>query len=237
MAYFMGFLVSDGCFFVRKDKYKSHIVKLVLKADDFEVLNQIGSLIVDGDGPYITFSKNQGRSYAVLGIQDSFASKKIFDLGFHPNKTWTIKVDPRMHGNGRFINSFVLGLFDGDGCFFRGHRKKISKKRGVRFIRRYGVTYTGNEYITQFLYDFLIKNGIESTRSVDPRYLEKENKIYNVRFSKEALVKKFGEIIYGDSKIFLKRKRNRYEEFLRYINRDIYSENIREKKTSFKDEY
>jgi hypothetical protein len=113
--------------------------------------------------------------------------------GIHSRKTFTIG-NPNI--DEVLIPHFIRGYFDGDGSFSFNPEKYINKTQIV----------TASIKFQEFIISVLKNNDIKINLYSDIK-LQIQNKMDN---------KKFYDYIYKNANIYLKRKKEKYEEFRRY---------------------
>jgi len=119
--------------------------------------------------------------------------ESIKNQGFHSRKTFTIK-KPNIQKE--LIRHFIRGYFDGDGSFsFNPYNYSIKTQ-----------IVTASDEFKKFIIDELEGNNI-TIKLYSQIKLQIQNKMDN---------NKFYHYIYDEAKIYLKRKKEKYEEFRRY---------------------
>jgi DNA-binding CsgD family transcriptional regulator len=182
--YWAGFIAADGNLY--KHNY-SYVLSIKLATRDIQHLNlfkeDINSTAPILNSSTITTFKNRApKEYFKSTIQ--ITSKKIFNdlmrFNIVPAKTYIYK-PPEFLKTDEYLNSFILGLIDGDGC---AHINKntvtvsiVGTKETVSFVRdvvqqqfpeinckiykrgnfTYVYEFCGNRHISQF-YDWLYSN-------------------------------------------------------------------------------
>jgi hypothetical protein len=132
-----------------------------------------------------------------LAMYSTSLVESIKKQGFHSRKTFTIE-KPNIEK--KLIPHFVRGYFDGDGSFSFNSEKYIIKTQIV----------SASDNFKKFIIDELHKNNITINLYSDIK-LQIQNKMDNNRFY---------DYIYRDAKVYLKRKKEKYEEFRRYYRYD-----------------
>lgn len=195
-AYWLGFLYADGYIRERKSG-KSLEMKLSIKDKQHLELfkNTIESdhKIVDGFNQVKYKGGISSSHISTLAIYSSKLVDSIKSQGFHSRKTFTIE-KPNITED--LIHHFIRGYFDGDGSFsFSPAKHKV---------------HTNIVCASEIFRDFLLK--ILNENNIDMKYhsritIEVQNKIGNLNFY---------NYIYKNANTFLKRKKEKYEEFRKY---------------------
>lgn len=199
-AYWLGFLYADG--YIRERKSGNSLeVKLSVKDRDHLLLFRkcIGSnhLIKEGQNK-VKYKGGISTSDMVhLAMYSSKLVNSIKKQGFHSRKTFTIE-KPNIEKE--MTPHFIRGYFDGDGSFSFNKSKYIIKTQIV----------SASEQFQRFIVDELKKNNIIINLYSGIK-LQIQNKLDNENFY---------NYIYGNAKIYLKRKKEKYEEFRRHYGYD-----------------
>ena len=186
-AYILGWFYSDGCNFGNS---------LVLALIDREILEKIKS-IFEFTGPiYIRERKNpKHKTVHVLSIRSRILSKRLSELGCPPNKTFSIKFPNDDIVPQNLKRHFIRGILDGDGCI-------CCRKKKVRW----DATICGTQNLVNGILNFINING----------RIVLHKKIYVLRYERKQSIKDFLDYIYKDATIYLKRKFDKYQAFLKY---------------------
>lgn len=197
-SYWLGFLYADGNLCNGKlqirlaKKDKNHLYKFR------KSLNSNHKIFLD---------KNSG-GYGII-----IANKKIYNyllnLDLTPNKSLTLKFPSTKIVPKKYINSFMLGYFDGDGsiCKNKGHWvfQIISTKE---FCLQY------QKYMVDFL-NWNDKGIRKEERTKENVWYYGIGGGYKLKKSKKRL-NKIVKFLYKNCNIFLKRKFNKFQEMLNY---------------------
>jgi hypothetical protein len=199
-AYWLGFLFADG--YIRERK-SGNSLELKLSIKDREHL-ELFKKCLESTHKIVTsvnevkYKNGTSKSEMChLAIYSKKLVESIKTKGIHSRKTFTIK---KPNINSKLMNHFVRGYFDGDGSFsFNPNNYSIKTQ----------IVSASDEFIN-FIISELGKNGIKINLYSNIK-LQIQNKIDNI---------KFYNYIYGGSKIFLKRKKDKYEHFRKYYGYD-----------------
>lgn len=205
-AYFLGFIYADGNvrINIHKKGYKSYITSIAqMEKEPLEKFIKC----INGENIKISeyLSKNKTIVYSV-----SLNSKTLFDSlvlnGCIPNKSLILEF-PKINDN--LINHFIRGYFDGDGSVFKT-KNKVKYKTHSAIYEYSGVSICGT-------YEFLseLKNSISHFLKGN-LYKEKRKSTntWYLRFDSNKTTKIFYEYLYKESKTFLQRKKNKFEQLI-----------------------
>ena len=186
-AYWLGFILADGCIQDRGKKGLSFA--LYLKESDVEHIQNF-KLAIESNNP-IKFIK-QNKSVGISIYNKNFCNNLI-KQGCVPRKTYNIEF-PALEES--LIRHFIRGYFDGDGCVWKKRKFVCCGIRGMpEFLKS----------INQLLIDNKINGHIYKYDSLTVGSLD--------ILSKESVLN-FYKYIYQDSTIFLSRKYNKFEEVI-----------------------
>lgn len=117
-AYWLGFLMADGCVYKGQDKY-SYRLQINLSYVDIEQLNNFQNDI--GSNYTITIKENnsklikrkENKEIALLKVNSTKMCKDLMQKGMLPKKTFNEHfpfIDESLYSH------YIRGYFDGDGC-------------------------------------------------------------------------------------------------------------------------
>ena len=204
-AYFLGFIMADGCMYQKKDGKYQFSIKIKNTDDD----------ILKSFCDYIEFDKTKIRyrsgkrkdtmcNYAEIQINDQVFCTHLLNLGVIPRKSGK-EIMPNCNG---FEKDFIRGFIDGDGwvydhyrCDSHGHRYEI------------GFCSTSLEIIKSINSYILDNFNIEMLVS-------EQKEIYTSKICSKYKVFKILNRIYYDNCLALNRKNKTAQK----IRKDIYNE-------------
>lgn len=218
-AYILGFIYADGSVQNNLEKNKYYL-QIAQNGERKDVLENIVKAL-DSNIPIKEYAPN------VFSI--TFYSKQIAQdlvkLGAVPNKSLILTFPSFDIVPEKYMSSFILGCFDGDGCVWNGKRKKMlvknEKKPGTmreRIVHNVKFTYTGNVTFVSALQDYLILLGIvhkktklNFSKAKDPNN-NTCDKVCTMEYSGRGQMKKLYEYMYSNSPIWCKEKKLKFEE-------------------------
>lgn len=198
-AQFLGLIYADGSL-----SKKNKNISLRLREDDIDYLNQWNTEFLKTERP-ISFvqresmispiSKKEYKTLFRMAILD-ISCKKIYDdaitLGLKPNKSKENLGMPEIKE--QFKLSFILGLFEGDGCVTFGQ-----KSRCFQIACQEKMAFDVQKYLKSI--------GIFSI-------VYKRSSIYILQVARWEDLQKLYSLLYKDATIFLKRKKEKFEQLL-----------------------
>lgn len=130
-------------------------------------------------------------------VYDKHLKEMFIKLGVTPQKSLTLKFPSYEQVPKKLINHFIRGYFDGDGCIIT--KETSSVKLHISILGTI-------EFLTGVITNINI-----------PRNINKQGNVKIISFAVDNS-KKFCEFIYKDSSIYLERKRNLYNNYIKTIN-------------------
>jgi hypothetical protein len=199
-AYWLGFLYADG--YIRERKHGNSL-ELKLSIKDKNHLELFKKCISSTHRIVTSFNSvkyKNGISKSEMCHIALYSTKLVQSIktkGIHERKTFTIgkpNIDTRL------MRHFIRGYFDGDGSFSFNPDNYSVKTQIV----------SASDDFKKFIINELDDNGI------------KINLYSNIKLQIQSKMdnKKFYDYIYSGSKIYLKRKKDKYEKFTRYYGYD-----------------
>lgn len=193
--YVAGFIAADGC--ITHDKRSdTSLLRIGLSRKDKQHLLTIKDAI-NFSGPiidYEIFDKKYQTTNFVSNLQVSCSKKIIKDLennfNIITNKTLTYQFPSNLL-NHKFVNHFIRGYFDGDGCF------SIDKRNNAIIFELLGTKLFLNS----------VKNILEKECNLYQflNVLPFKN-IFRLRYSAEQSVTNIVKFLYKEATIYLPRK-------------------------------
>lgn len=199
-AYWVGFLLADGC--IIRCKNKSDTLKFELNIKDKYIIEEFAKDIeTDREVKDYKYDKKHN---AQIQIKSNKISQDLSKYGIVPNKTF--KIDCIKNIPNYLLNHFIRGYFDGDGCAYL-YKPKNQNKHRLR------ITFCGTE---NFLKDLNIKllNQI-NTSNINLIDMNKYgSNVFNLRYINYDDINKLYEYMYKDATIFLQRKKEKFDIYI-----------------------
>ncbi|MCM1990188.1 NUMOD1 domain-containing DNA-binding protein [Oceanirhabdus seepicola] len=199
-AYWLGFLYADGCISEISENNKKIIIQL--HPDDKYILEELLNDI-NSDRPIYVNKKG----YVSINIASKEMANDLIKLGCVPRKSLVLKFPSEIIVPCELIKHFIRGYMDGDGCIStykkaRKNRKSLIFKCEIKFIGTYDMLY-----------------GIKVFFSSDKDILINKHSPKSCQISFSG--RKYREVVdalYNGATIYLKRKKDKWDEFVKYMN-------------------
>ncbi len=213
-SYWLGFLMADGNIENRKDRKDTRRLTVKLSSIDESHLCKLNK---DLESNYpithgIKTLKSKEYYYSQLRIGSSILCRGLMENGLMPRKSLS-EVFPKDKIPKKYWKEFLLGVFDGDGCFSWFFTQK-------RTIPSCSFSLCGSYELLKDSFDYISEElGINV-----PSLLEHKSGLHTATIGGNFQVIKLMDWLYKDSIIRLDRKYEKYQEFLEEINNPKYNE-------------
>jgi len=198
-AYVLGFLFADG-----SNRVNVNTLQVFLHVRDIDILKKIKKEL-NANHPIHCYKYNysqekkgfENSETARLSINSMQLSQDLLKLGMTSNKTYSLSFPPQLPL--KFINSFILGYYDGDGSL------SINQKE----YNRGQITITGTTEIIHKIHE-IIKGNCNINCYLYARHKDRNNNNLTLSFCGNNQVMTFLNWAYKDSSIFLNRKHEKF---------------------------
>lgn len=198
-AYFLGFFFADG--FIHNSGntcgFTNHI------KDDY-IFKKFSSLIYINDGDGFSYTK---RGQAAFHIYSKKMCKDLEKFGLHKRKTFDLEFPPKNLIPDNMMNHFIRGVFDGDGCICN-YKNKSNNKLLSHF------SIIGTESLMGGINDILSA----VTERPKKLYTTKYKNLVNIKHNAIDSIRLIYEYLYNNATMFLTRKLDKFESFLKTVN-------------------
>lgn len=194
-AYFLGLLISDGNIFTSSKNHAS--ISITLKEEDKYILEAFRTDINANKKVC-----SDGRGCFQFAINSNQMAKDLQQYGVVPRKSF--KTYLPMLNDLLMMRHLIRGIFDGDGSI-----QMKQTQNNNRFL--HNISFCGTH---QLMLD--ISNFVFNTLHLNQKptvYDYKNKALSEIRIQSKNDMYLFGEWIYKDSSIYLKRKHDKYLQF------------------------
>jgi DNA-binding transcriptional regulator WhiA len=201
-AYFLGYLYADGAIY--KSKHGSYF-HLTLQERDKHILESFKKMLKTNIG----LRRRQGKGQDILMINSKKMVEDLIKLGCMPNKSFKINFPTFEIIPEKLMPHFIRGYFDGDGSISwnpKNYRVAAKIISNVDFCDAMQHFLSHQCKISKFYV-----NKVFETKAGNQFYT-------NIEFGGYENIKKFYNYIYKKSSVFLSRKKEVFESYLKYKN-------------------
>ena len=202
-AYLVGLLAADG-------NINKHSVRLRIHPKDKELVEFMCKEINWLKQPTVTKNGKDSKSVNVSIRSLKMVTSLINNHNFSYNKTY----NNLFKDLGVYTRYFLLGLFDGDGSIFHSLFQRKSGRGIGRTEELYRFSYTGNTVTATEIVNYLQTQNIE----LKCYSLKKNTKIAYVHSTKIQELKNLQKYLYEGHNLGLKRKRDMFEEAVKFYS-------------------
>lgn len=194
-AYYLGLIASDGSVSDRSKKYKNsqNTLQITLKANDGYILEYFHKELNTNRVCY----KNSVKNTTTFQIASNIICNDLNKYGVIFNKTWNMNI---RNVPNKFISSFLLGYFDGDGSIYINRNKNT--------IASNNISISGTESSIKSIIYFLDLLNLKYSIIQDRRYNKYKGNFYSIVFKNTTEKYCFLKTIYSTNCICLSRKKN-----------------------------
>lgn len=191
-AYVLGFIYADG-------SVSDYYLSIGLSAKDVEILYFIKNELNYGGKIYNHNNKTNDREYKIFSVSSKKIVNDLIKLGVIKNKTYLSKELPIY--NKKYVGAFLRGFFDGDGSIYCNHNRGLFE---------YTVAFSGNLSVLTQVKSILMDFNISSCK-IRHRHNNDESCMLEIKGN--INIEKFYVLLYGNAEFYLKRKKERFDEF------------------------
>lgn len=193
VGYWIGILGSDGS--VNRNKNEIYIE---LQRQDRELLEKLNKSI-ENQRPVMDYVTGRGYENSKIYFYSAEIKKDLKDFKIIPNKTYDKNYGFPFKLDKKYYKDYLRGLFDGDGSIKKGNSLT------------WQVDSCSLEIILE-LQKFLKEEGIDTQYTICPK---KNVDIYRLYCYGKEKISKIYDLLYNtNSTLFLKRKKDKFQEFL-----------------------
>lgn len=201
-AYFIGLLISDGNVFIDSNKKANRqaSISITLDKNDKYILDEFKKVLKTN-----TKVTSDGRGCSQIAVRSNKIAEDLSKYGIIPKKTF-ITYLPILSDN--MMPHLIRGILDGDGCI-NSHLIKSG-----RFL--HSISFCGSEQLMSDLSNFLFEKVKLKTKPKVYSYKDKNLSEISVRNINDMFL--LGKYLYSNATIFLKRKYNKFNNFIEHYN-------------------
>ncbi len=200
-AYFLGLLISDGNVF-NDNTGRQASISITLDLNDGYLLQAFKEAVSSN-----TSIGHDGRGCGQIAIRSNLMAKDLAQYGVVPRKSYNTYL-PKI--NKLMMPHLIRGILDGDGSV-------LAKQNGTRFL--HSISFCGTHQLMSDISEYCYNNlSLQQKPSV---YDYKDRQLSEMKIQNYNDIKKFGDWIYNNATIYMKRKKERYDEIIKYGNTEL----------------
>lgn len=198
-AYFLGLLIADGNIFIDNKSGRQASISITLDSNDEYLLDTFKKLLNAN-----TSISHDGRGCSQIAVRSNKMAQDLEEYGVVPRKsfeTYLPNIDDSL------MPHLLRGILDGDGSI-------KSNQTNIRGRYAHAISYCGTHQLMQDIADWCIVHDINNPIVYDYR----NRCLSELKLQSIDSMYKFGEMIYDNATIYMKRKKNTYDKFKQHYN-------------------
>ena len=205
-AYFLGLLISDGNVF-KDNTGRQASISITLDLKDEYMLEKFKEVLQAN-----TSVGHDGRGCGQIAVRSNIMAEDLAKYGVVPRKSYNTYLPPISK---EMMPHLIRGIFDGDGSIMA--KPNPSNDGHNRFL--HSISFCGTHQLMEDISNYILENlGIKTAV-----YDYKDRSLSELKIQNIDNIAKFGYWIYRNSTIFLNRKKDIFNDFLKHYN-DILAE-------------
>ena len=205
-AYFLGLLISDGNVF-KDNTGRQASISITLDLKDEYMLEKFKEVLQAN-----TSVGHDGRGCGQIAVRSNIMAEDLAKYGVVPRKSYNTYL-PLL--SKEMMPHLIRGIFDGDGSIMA--KPNPSNDGHNRFL--HSISFCGTHQLMEDISNYILENlGIKTAV-----YDYKDRNLSELKIQNIDNIAKFGYWIYRNSTIFLNRKKDIFNDFLKHYN-DILAE-------------
>lgn len=205
-AYFLGLLISDGNVF-KDNTGRQASISITLDLKDEYMLEKFKEVLQAN-----TSVGYDGRGCGQIAVRSNIMAEDLAKYGVVPRKSYNTYL-PLI--SKEMMPHLIRGIFDGDGSIMA--KSNPNNDGHNRFL--HSISFCGTHQLMEDISNYILENlGIKTAV-----YDYKDRNLSELKIQNIDNIAKFGYWIYRNSTIFLNRKKDIFNDFLKHYN-DILAE-------------
>lgn len=200
-AYFLGLLISDGNVF-KDNTGRQASISITLDLKDEYMLEKFKEVLQAN-----TSVGHDGRGCGQIAVRSNIMAEDLVKYGVVPRKSYNTYL-PQI--SKEMMPHLIRGIFDGDGSIMA--KPNPNNDGHNRFL--HSISFCGTHQLMEDISNYILENlGIKATV-----YDYKDRNLSELKIQNIDNIAKFGYWIYRNSTIFLNRKKDIFNDFLKHYN-------------------
>lgn len=202
-AYFLGLLISDGNVF-KDDTGRQASISITLDLKDEYMLEKFKEVVNSN-----TTVSHDGRGCGQIAVRSNLMAKDLSKYGVIPRKSYSTYL-PQV--SEEWMSHLIRGIFDGDGSILA--KPSPNNDGHNRFL--HSISFCGTHELMTNISDYAFKKLQLNQKPTVYDYADRN--LSEVKIQNIDDITKFGLWMYQNSTIFLKRKKDIFNNFLSHYN-------------------
>lgn len=190
-AYYLGLIIADGNVF-KDNTGRQTSISITLNEEDEYLLSNFKQLLNAN-----TTITHDGRGASQFAIRSNIMAQDLKQYGVIPRKSYFTYL-PQIQDN--LMNHLIRGIFDGDGSI----QAKLNKDN--RFLHSF--SFCGTHQLMQDISNYLYSH-LDLVQKPNV-YDYKDRNLSEIKIQNKQDMFLFGEWLYNNSNLYMKRKYDRY---------------------------
>lgn len=198
-AYFLGLIIADGNVF-KDNTGRQASISITLNLQDKYMLEAFKQTVNTN-----TSIGYDGRGAGQIAVRSNIMAQDLAKYGVIPRKSLYTYL-PQI--NEDYMNHLIRGIFDGDGSI-----RAVETDKSNRFAHYIG--FCGSEQLMTDISEYCKKLNL----NIIPKVYNYTNKdLSDIKIQNIEDMYRFGEWMYNNATIYLKRKKEKYDYFKSHYN-------------------
>ena len=202
-AYFLGLIISDGNVFKDETSGRQASISITLDLNDEYMLNTFKQVLQAN-----TTVGKDGRGCGTLAVRSNIMAQDLAQYGVVPRKSYITYLPTNIEK--QYMSHLIRGILDGDGNI----QAKLNKDN--RFL--HSISFCGSHKLMEDISNYCAN---ELQLNVKPQvYDYQDRELSEIKLQNIHDIQLFGDWIYNNATIYLKRKYETYLAFKQHYNLD-----------------
>lgn len=202
-AYFLGLLISDGNVY-KDDSGRQASISITLDLKDEYMLKQFKNVLQVN-----TSIGHDGRGCGQIAVRSNIMAEDLAQYGVIPRKSYNTYL-PLI--SDEMMPHLIRGIFDGDGSIIA--KPSPIKDGHNRFL--HAISFCGTHKLMEDISEYVFEH--LKLKQKPTVYDYKDKQLSELKIQNIEDIQNFGDWIYNYSTIYLYRKKDIYDNFLKHYN-------------------
>ena len=202
-AYFLGLIISDGNVFKDETSGRQASISITLDLNDEYMLNAFKTAVQAN-----TSIGKDGRGCGTIAVRSNLMAQDLAQYGVVPRKSYITYLPTNIQK--QYMPHLIRGILDGDGHI----QAKLNKDN--RFL--HSISFCGSHKLMEDISNYCSE--ILSLKVKPQVYDYQDRELSEIKLQNIDDMKLFGDWIYNNATIYLKRKYETYLSFKQHYSLD-----------------